>query len=156
MKAAVKRYCKEGHDILTTQDVQTALKERQVRGTTAEVFCMNDKFITLKLKKISNFSALHNFEFTLGAGKLIAWSDVIFCLQETACLSEDKPFFVVWAREMDETTVHHGRSDDVSGTFERPHPQCSKEFLSRAELETHQSVTANHSPVKTVQRGVYD
>ena len=57
---------------------------------------------------------------------------------------------------MDETTAHHGRVDDVSGTFERPHPQCSKEFLSRAELETHQSVTANHSPVKTVQRGVYD
>ena len=89
MKAAVKRYCKEGHDILTAQDVQTALKERPVRGTTA------DKFITLKLKKIPNFSALHNFEFTLGAGKLIAWNDVIFCLQETTCLSEDKLFFVV-------------------------------------------------------------
>ena len=57
---------------------------------------------------------------------------------------------------MDETTAHHGRVDDVSGTFERPHPQCSKEFLSRAELETHLSVTANHSPAKAVQRGVYD
>ena len=31
-----------------------------------------------------------------------------------------------------------------------------QEFLSRAELETHLSVTANHSPVKTVQRAVYD
>ena len=95
MKAAVKRYCNEGHDILMAQDMQTALKERPVRGTTAGVFCMNDKFITLKLKKIPNFSALHNFEFTLGAGKLIAWNDVIFCLQETTCLSEDKLFFVV-------------------------------------------------------------
>ena len=57
---------------------------------------------------------------------------------------------------MDETTAHHGRVDDVSGTFECPHPQCSKEFLSRAELETHLSVTAKHSPMKTVQRGVYD
>ena len=89
MKAAVKRYCKEGHDILTAQDMHTALKERPVRRTTA------DKFTTLKLKKIPNFSALHNFEFTLGAGKLIAWNDVIFCLQETTCLSEDKLFFVV-------------------------------------------------------------
>ena len=95
MKAAVKRYCNEGHDILMAQDMQTALKERPVRGTTAGVFCMNDKFITLKLKKIPNFNALHNFEFTLGAGKLIAWNDVIFCLQEATCLSEDKPFFVV-------------------------------------------------------------
>ena len=167
MKAAVKRYCNEGHDILMAQDMQTALKERPVRGTTAGVFCTNDKFITLKLKKIPNFSALHNFEFTsrglrmwkafkIGAGKLIAWNNIIFCLQEATCLSEDKLFFVVWAREMDETTAHHGRVDDVSGTFECPHPQCSKEFLSRAELETHLSVTANHSPVKTVQRGVYD
>ena len=46
--------------------------------------------------------------------------------------------------------------DDVSSTFECPHPQCSQEFLSRAELETHLIVTANHAPVKTVQRGVYD
>ena len=106
MKAAVKRYCNEGRDILTAQDMQTALKERPVRGTTAGVFCMNDKFITLKLKKIPNFSALHNFEFTsrglrmwkafkIGAGKLTAWNNIIFCLQEATCLSEDKLFFVV-------------------------------------------------------------
>ena len=57
---------------------------------------------------------------------------------------------------MDKTTKHCGRIDDVGGTFECPHPQCSKEFLSRAELETHLSVTANHSPVKMVQRSVYD
>ena len=61
MKAAVKRYCNDGHDILTAKDMQTALTERPVRGTTAGVFDMNDKNITLKLKKIPNFSALHNF-----------------------------------------------------------------------------------------------
>ena len=52
MKAAVKRYCNDGHDILTAKDMQTALTERPVRGTTAGVFCMNDKNITLKLQKI--------------------------------------------------------------------------------------------------------
>ena len=57
---------------------------------------------------------------------------------------------------MDKTTKYCGRIDDVGGTFECPHPQCSKEFLSRAELETRLSVTADHSPVKTVQRSVYD
>ena len=94
MKAAVKRYCNESHDILTAQDMQTALKERPVRGTTVRVFFMNDKNIALKkLKKIPNFSALHNFEFTpgglrmwkafkIGAVKLIAWNDIIFCPQE--------------------------------------------------------------------------
>ncbi|RMX49004.1 hypothetical protein pdam_00023502 [Pocillopora damicornis] len=50
-------------------------------------------------------NALHNFEFTsrglrmwkafkIGAGKLIAWNNIIFCLQEATCLSEDKLFFV--------------------------------------------------------------
>ena len=67
-----------------------------------------------------------------------------------------KPFFAISAREMDKTTSYHGRVDDVSGTFVCPHSQCSKEFLSRAELETHLSITASHSPVKTVQRGVCD
>ena len=69
---------------------------------------------------------------------------------------QGKPFFAISAREMYKTTSYHGRADDVSGTFECPHSQCSKEFLSRAELETHLSMTASHSPVKTVQRGVYD
>ena len=32
--------------------MQTALTERPVRGTTAGVFCMNDKNVTLKLQKI--------------------------------------------------------------------------------------------------------
>ena len=164
MKAAVKRYCNEGHDILMAQDMQTALKERPVRGTTAGVFCMN---ISLKLKKTPNFSALYNFEFTpgglrmwkafkIGAGKLIAWNDITFCPKDATCLSGEKPFFAISAREMDKTTKHCERIDDISGTFECPHPQCSKEFLSRAELETHLSVTANHSPVKMVQRSVYD
>ena len=71
--------------------------------------------------------------FTIGAGKLITWNDVIICL------SEEKPFFSISAREMS------------------PSPVLKlKEFLSRAELETHLSEAENHSPVKTVQRGVYD
>ena len=80
---------------------------------------MNDKNITLKLKKIRNFSAVHNFEstpdglglwkaFKIGASKLIVWNDIIFCPQECTCLSEEKPFFAILAREMDKTTTHHG------------------------------------------------
>ena len=38
VKAAVRRYCNEGHDIVTAQDMQIALKERPVRGTKAAVF----------------------------------------------------------------------------------------------------------------------
>ena len=77
--------------------------------------------------------------FTIGAGKLITWNDIIFCPQEVICLSEEKPFFSISGREMS------------------PSPVLKlNEFLSRAELETHLSEAKNHSPVKTVQRGVYD
>ena len=119
MKAAVKRYCNESHDILTAQDMQTALKERPVRGTTVRVFFMNDKNIALKkLKKIPNFSALHNFEFTpgglrmwkafkIGAGKLIAWNEIIFCPQEATSLSKEKTFLPISAQEVDKTTTHY-------------------------------------------------
>ena len=77
--------------------------------------------------------------FKIGAGKLVTWNDIIFCPQEAICLGEEKSFFAISAREMS------------------PSPVLKlKEFLSCAELETHRSETANHSPVKTVQRGVYD
>ena len=57
MKAAVKRYCNKGYDILADRGMQTAPKKRPVRGTTAGVFSMNDKNITVKLKKIPNNNA---------------------------------------------------------------------------------------------------
>ena len=44
----------------------------------------------------------------------------MFCLQEATCLSEEKPFLEISARGMDKTTMHYGRIDDVSGTFECP------------------------------------
>ena len=37
MKAAIRRYCNEGHDVVSAQDMYTALKERPVKGTTATV-----------------------------------------------------------------------------------------------------------------------
>ena len=46
--------------------------------------------------------------------------------------------------------------DEDSDSFECPKPQCSEEFHSRSELETHLNVIAHHSPVGTVQRSLYD
>ena len=87
--------------------------------------------------------------------ELTLW-DIIFRNHSTIRMFATA-FYARWKpREICKTTKHCGRIDDVGGTFECPHPQCSKEFLSRAELETHLSVTADHSPVKTVQRSVYD
>ena len=163
---AVRRYCNEDHDIVTAQDMQIALKERPVQGTKLAVFCVDEDSTTLKIKKIPNYSSLHNFEFTpgglrmwksynIGIGKQISW-DSILCPQKATCLIEENPFFPISAREMNRTTVQHGRIDEDSDSFESPHPQCSEEFHSRLELDTQLTVVAHDSPVEIVQRSLYD
>ena len=42
LKAAIRTFCNEGHDILTANDMHTALKERQVKGTTAAVCSVDE------------------------------------------------------------------------------------------------------------------
>ena len=111
MKAAIRRYCNEGHDIVTAHDMQIFLDKRPVQGTTAAVFCVNEENKTWKMKKIANYSSLHNFEFTpdglrvwkaynIGTGKLISWESIILCPQEVTSLVEEKPFFPTSTREM--------------------------------------------------------
>ena len=167
MKAAVRRYCNEGHDIVTAQDMQIALKERPVRGTKAAVFSLTEENRTLKIKKIPNYSSLHNFEFTpdglrmwkaynIGIGKLISWDAIVLCPQQATCLTEEKPFFTISTKEMNRATAQKGRMDEDSESFECQNPQCSEEFHSHSELETHLNVIAHHSPVGTVQRSLYD
>lgn len=43
MKVAIRHYCHEGHNIITTHDMQIALDKRPVQGTTAAVFCVNEE-----------------------------------------------------------------------------------------------------------------
>ena len=167
VKAAVRRYCNEGHDIVTAQDMQIALKERPVRGTTVAVFSVTEESRTLKIKKISNYSSLHNFEFTpdglrmwkaynIGIGKLISRGTIVLCSQQATCLTEEKPFFTISNRGLNRATTQKGRMDEYSDSFACPNPQCSEEFHSRSELETHLNMIAHHNPAGTVQRSLYD
>ena len=51
MKGAMRRYCNEGHDIFSAQDVYSALKERQVSGSTAAVCEIDETVKDLEIKK---------------------------------------------------------------------------------------------------------
>ena len=64
LKASIRRYCNEGHDVVSAKDMYNALKERPVKGTTASVCIVQEQNSTLEINKIANFSNLHNFEFT--------------------------------------------------------------------------------------------
>ena len=167
MKAAIRRYCNEGHDIVTAHDMQVALDKRPVQGTTAAVFCVSEEKETLKMKKIANYSSLHNFEFTpdglrvwkaynIGTGKLISWGSIILYPQGATGLVEEKPFFPTSTREMYRKTNQQKKDAEDEDSIECPNPQCMAEFHSRSALEAHLNVIGHHSPAEQVRRGLYD
>ena len=167
MKAAIRRYCNEGHDIVTAHDMQVALDKRPVQGTTAAVFSVSEEKKTLKMKKIANYSSLHNFEFTpdglrvwkaynIGTGKLIPWESILLYPQEATGLVEEKPFFPTSTREMYRKTNQQKKDAEDGDSIECPNPQCMAEFHSRSELEAHLNVIGHHSPAEQVRRGLYD
>ena len=42
MKAAIRKYCEEGHDIMNVGAMHEALNERPVKGTTAAVAILDE------------------------------------------------------------------------------------------------------------------
>lgn len=94
LKGAIRRYCNEGHDVLTASDMHTALKERPVQGCIEAVCRVNETKKGLDIKKLQHFSAMHDFSyqrdglrvwkaFQVGPGKLISW-DEIYIKQQSA------------------------------------------------------------------------
>ena len=63
MKVAIRTFCNEGQDIVTANDMHTALKERLVKGTTAAVGSVDESNKNAEVKKLEGFSKFHNFSF---------------------------------------------------------------------------------------------
>ena len=87
MKATIKRYCNEGHDIQTASDMREALCERPVKGTTAAVGYVDQSRKKIVVRKIPGFSSFHNYQFVengirvnkafgVGKGKLIPYENI--------------------------------------------------------------------------------
>lgn len=63
MKAAIRTFCNEGHDILLANDMHIALKERQVKGTTAAVCSVDESNKNAEVRKLEGFRKFQNFAF---------------------------------------------------------------------------------------------
>ena len=63
MKAAIRTFCNKGHDILSANDMHIALKEQQVKGTTAAVCSVDESNKNAEVRKLEGFSKFHNFSF---------------------------------------------------------------------------------------------
>ena len=88
MKTCIRRFCNEGHDILSTGDMRRVLSERPVKGTSACVCEVDEAKITLEVNKIDGFSKLHNVQFEekgirvwrsyrIGRGKEISFDQLV-------------------------------------------------------------------------------
>ena len=88
MKSTIKRCCNEGHDVLTAQDMHTALSQHPVSGTSACVCSTDESKRTLEVNKMDAFSRCHNFKFEkngvrvwkaygIGPRNLIHFNDLI-------------------------------------------------------------------------------
>ena len=104
MKSTIRRYCNEGHDILSVSDMYTALSERPVKGMSACVCSVKEENVSLQVKKIDGYSKYHNFAyeekgvriwkaFGVGQGKLICYEELYNEHQGPTALSVKKEFF---------------------------------------------------------------
>ena len=164
MKSAIRRYCSEGKDVLSAEDMRIALSERPVRGTTACVCLVNETQKTLEVNKVDGFSRYHNFKFELnrirvwkaygvGKGRVIPYLDVIVKPQGPTDLVVNVDFFSV-----KEARIHKDMSSDdeqSSGLFFCSEPGCQMVFKKFSELESHLDV-GEHRQVRSGSETVYD
>lgn len=166
MKAAIRRYCNEGHDVISAKDMYTALKERPVKSTTATVCAIQEQYATLEMSKIPNYSSLHNFKFmreglhvwkafNVGHGKFIPWNDIIIYPQTKTNLLYKIPFFPTTARRfaLKEQCKAHVSEDQL---YECPETNCTEEFQSQADLDLHMNLFDHHTTPQHVNEGLYD
>ena len=167
LKGALRRYCDEGHDILTTSDMYQALQARQVKGTTAAV-CEIDYSHNIKVDRISNFSAFHNFSYEaegvrvskaygIGPGKLIPWSQLNVQGQGPILVKEvsEQGFFTVSPRRMKQSVCETQESEKEAALFECKEPGCSYVFTTFVELQDHIHF-GEHVSTRANQESIYD
>ena len=170
MKAAIRRFCNEGHDIISAEDMHDALKERPVGGTTASVCVIQEQNLSVQIKKIPNYSSFHSFEFTstglrvwkaynVGPGKLIQWNSIVSHRQAATLMKVDVPFFPAKARDIKQrkkvTQVTQDEEEVVK--HECPDPQCKEEFESRADLDLHLTLIGHQTKASDrAKESLYD
>ena len=166
MKAAIRRYCNEGLDVVSAQDMYTALKERPVKGTTATVCAIQEQYATLEISKIPNYSNLHNFKFThkslrvwkafnVGPGKFIPWNDIVICPQTKTILLDEIPFFPNTARRfaLKKQSKAHVNEEKL---YKCTEISCTEEFQSQADLDLHMNLFDHRTMLQPMSECLYD
>ena len=153
---------------MTASDMHEALKKRQVKGASATVCELDRGGEEIKVNRISNFSAFHNFSYeqeglrvqkvyNVGAGRLIPWSELIVQKQGPLHLKEvdDYGFFASLHRAIKPSRVDTDSShNDLA--FQCQEQGCSLEFCSLEELihlGQHSKEATSESLYDGIRRG---
>ena len=151
---------------MTASDMHEALKERQVKGASAAVIELDRGGEEIKVNRISNFSAFHDFSYeqeglcvrkvyNVGSGRLIPWSELIVQKQAPLHLKEvdEYGFFASMPRAIKPSRVDADSSDNDL-VFQCQEQGCSLEFCSLEELQDHIHL-GQHSKEATTE-SLYD
>ncbi|KXJ15427.1 hypothetical protein AC249_AIPGENE10221 [Exaiptasia diaphana] len=163
LKASIKRYCNEGHDIENAEDMHVALKERPVNGTTATVCTIEEHNQTLEINTINNYSKLHNFKLTtngirvwkafdIGPGKLLSIKDIVKCSQRATGIIEDVKAFPTNARTFGSKKVTEVTPEK---RYQCSDSSCSEEFKTHSELDLHLNMYGHRTFSQTVKESMY-
>ena len=162
----MRRYCNEGHDITTASDMNEALKTRRVKGTSAAVCELDRSGEEVKVNRMNNFSAFHNFSYEdeglrvskvygVGDGRLIPWSELTIQKQGPMLLNEvdSFAFFATVPRVIKPTPIETCGSDSDL-LFQCQEPGCISEFSSLEELQDHIHLGRHSKPATS--ESLYD
>ena len=167
VKAVIRTFCNEVHDILMANDMHIALKERQVKGTTAAVCSVDESSKNAEVRKLEGFSKFYNvsFEFEgirvwrcygIGSGKFIPYKSLIVQPQKSPSLITKEPFFPISVSRV--LKPEKKSALDSASVFVCPEPGCTETFASFADFELHldvgEHVVQNEPAV--LEHNVYD
>ena len=144
MKAHIRRWVNEKHDVVTAEDMKTALEcHGGVKGCKAAVVAVDTTKETNSQNKIPNISLLNNFKYeengirawkaySIGPGRFIPFDDLRVAAQGATQLSTIKSFGQV--SEKGEVGEHVRQKSEIYSCQETG---CILTFKTQAEADEH-------------------
>ncbi|KAK3709231.1 hypothetical protein QZH41_015435, partial [Actinostola sp. cb2023] len=152
MKAHIKRWANEGHDVLTAEDMKQAIESHGgLKGCRAAVVEVDTSKEIVKENKITGISLLNNFSFSeatgirtwraydIGPGRLMTYSDLQTVTQGDTGLKLVQPFGTL-IKEKGSVGESKRPNADIYSCQESG---CVLTFRTQREAETHMN-TGKH------------
>ena len=155
MKAPIKRWVNERHDVLTAEDMKEALESHGgIKGCRAAVVEVDTTRERNKISKIPGISVLNNFQYeecgirvwkayNIGPGRFIPYSDLTVASQGGTGLRVLQPFGAATQKGSVGENIRH-----KSEIYSCQETGCVLTFKTRADAESHMDTGKHHLEVE--------